>query len=206
MSFHTMKWKGSFRYPGMIYFETSGDGSCLIHALLFAYDQVYRLRQQGNNSISRKNYVQDFRKRAANLLISPINALDPKSPSWYYALARGTFHDISQEYPEYTLDNMRKTLDDSKKSLSYLYLEFIADIINKDIYLLDDENKDILITGEEDLYQKGRSSVVLRFRNSHYETVGILDRNGNIQTLFSPTHDFIAQIKTRQEQLKSRLN
>lgn len=201
-----MKWKGSFRYPGMIYFNTPGDGSCLIHALLFAYDQDYRLRKQGKNSISRKSYVQEFRKRAANLLSSPINVLDPKSPLWYYALARGALHDISREYPEYSLDNMRKTLADSEKSLSYLYLEFIADIMNKDIYLLDDENEDVLITGEEDLYQKGRSSVVLRYRNSHYETIGLLDHSGDIRTLFSPTHDFITQIKARQGQLKSRLN
>jgi len=193
-----MSWSGPFRYPGMVRFSVPGDGSCLIHSLLLAYDQSYRLERQNGRSVSRKDLASKFRQELANLLAAPIDTLDPTSPRYYDVIARGSLPTMSNEYPDYTLENMQRTLANSKECLDYMYLEFISDAIDKDIYILDGEKMDLLLTGEEDLYQKGRPSIVLHYYRNHYELVGIMNNEGVVRTLFHPEDDFIRQLKIRQ--------
>ena len=193
-------WTGPIRHHQMVLFSTPSDGSCLLHAILFAYNQNYRLEKQGNKIISRHDYTRRLRRELANLLAAPVNPLDPTSPRHYDLIARGSLGEMSEHHPDYTLEGMQQTLD-SHDPLDYIFFEFIGDVLDKDLYILDEVKQDLLLTGEEDLYQKDRPSIVLGYRNNHYELIGLLDENGVTRTLFNPDDPFITQLKIRRGQI-----
>lgn len=195
-----LTWTGPIRHSGLVRFKVPADGSCLIHAILLAYNQNYRLERQNGKPIARRTIVKKLRQELANLLAAPVDPLDPNSSQHYDLIARGSLAEISANFPKYTLPNMQKILD-SDAWLDYIFFEFIGDSLGKDIYILDETKQDLYITGEEDLYQKGRPSIVLGFRFNHYELIGLLDENGVTRTLFFPDERFITSLKVRQAQL-----
>lgn len=102
---------------------------------------------------------------------------------------------IALDFPQYSLDNMVKTLKGTS-SIDYLYLEFISGVIGKDIYILDGEKEDVYITGDEELYHHNRASIVLYYSRNHYDLVGVISGN-SITTLFGPNDKFISAIRSR---------
>lgn len=196
----TLTWTGPIRYPGMLRFQVPADGSCLFHSLLFAYNQNYRLEGQNGRFVSWREIVKKLRQELSNLLASPIDPLVPSSRRYYDIIARGHLEEISKSSPQYTLKNMQKTLD-SNAQIDDMYLEFIADALDKDIYILSEEKQDIYLTGKEDLYQKGRSSIVLLYGHDHYTLIGNINGDSVTKTLFNPKEDFITRLKIRQAQL-----
>lgn len=203
MAVQQLSWTGPFQYRGMVKISAPGDGSCLFHSLSMAYNQVYRLQREGNTYVSRKSIVLRLRDELANLLAAPIDPLDPQSPRHYDILARGSLQQSSEVVKEYTLEEMQNTLR-SKRFIDYMFFEFISDAIQKDIYVLDGMKQDVYNTMEEDLYQKGRPSIVLIFYSNHYELIGIRRDQGIISTLFTPDDTFIQTIKTRQDALRRK--
>ena len=202
MSVQYLLWRGSFRYPGMVVLAVPADGSCLLHSLLLAFDQSYRLEKRNGSYISRSNIVKSFRQELANFLAAPVDPLDPQSRSYYDLLANGTLREAAQVQPEYSLTNMQNQLRHSQKFISYPYLEFIANILNKDIYILSGQHHDVYMTTAEDLYQKGRPSIVLYFEHSHFQLVGIKEAEGDIKTLFFSDDYFVQTIRKRQDELR----
>lgn len=204
MAFRHVMWDGNFKYPGMVNYSTPKDGSCLIHALLMAYNQSYRTERQGNQVVSRKSIVRTLRDELANLLASPVNPLDPQGSHYYDVLGRGNLSQAAQLDPQYSLIKMQATLRSTSTSIDYMFLEFIATILNKDIYILDAVKRDVYMTSDEELYQKGRPSIVVLYRTGHYELIGLQDSNNVVTTLFMPDSAFIAAIQQRQSELATR--
>ncbi len=196
----TLTWTGPIKYSGLVRLKVPADGSCLIHAILLAYNQDYRLEKQNGKPTSRKAIVKKLRQELSNLLAAPVDPIDPNSSRHYDLMARGSLAEMSSNFPRYTLENMQKTLD-SDAWLDYIFFEFIADALDKDLYILDEAKQDIYMTGEEDLYQKGRPSIILGYRSNHYELIGLLDENGVTRTLFFPDEAIITDLKIRQAQL-----
>ena len=196
----TITWTGPIRYPGLVRFKVPADGSCLIHAILLAYNQSYRLEKQNGKPIARKEIVKKLREELSNLLAAPVDPLDPTSPRHYDLIARGSLTEMSANFPKYTLENMQETLN-SSEWLDYIFFEFIGDALDKDLYILDETKQDLYTTGEEDLYQKGRPSIVLGFQHNHYELIGVMNGDGVVRTLFYPDEDFITRLKIRQAQI-----
>lgn len=196
----TITWTGPIRYPGLVRLKVPADGSCLIHAILLAYNQDYRLEKQNGKPTSRKAIVKKLRQELSNLLAAPVDPIDPNSPRHYDLMARGSLAEMSSSFPRYRLDNMQETLD-SDAWLDYIFFEFIGDALDKDLYILDENKQDIYMTGEEDLYQKGRPCIILGYRSNHYELIGLLDENGVTRTLFFPDEPLITDLKIRQAQL-----
>lgn len=189
-----LHWTGPFKYPNMVKFSVPSDGSCLFHSLALAYNQVYRLEKEGDQFISRQEFVRKLRNELANLLASPIDPLDSQGKRYYDIISRGTLYELSKTFPEYQLENMQETLR-RNEPIDYVYFEFLGDAFDKDIYILDGVKKDVYRTGEEGLYQKGKPSIVLLYTPGHYELIGVIDQT--VTTLFSPNSDFIQYIKTR---------
>ena len=105
--------------------------------------------------------------------------------------------------PQYSLNSMKDELA-SDRPVDNAYNEFISNILNKDIYILDVMKKDIYVTGKDlDILYKGRESIVLLYIPGHYELVGIRNNNNDIKTLFDSDHPFIQSIQTRMMELIS---
>ena len=198
-NYESLNWK-EIPYPNMVRIKTIPDGSCFFHALCNAFFIPYRTGKitcdDGSEiSITQRQIVKGLRDDLAKKLASRIDA-NPESPRYYDVISRGQLGDFSMGVNHYSLENMQKELQ-SDDPIDHIYNEFISDLINKDIYLLDLEKEDVYVTGNDiDILYKNRESIVILSMPGHYELVGVRD-NGTIKTLFKPDHEFIVMIYNR---------
>ncbi len=173
--------------------KTSADGSCLFHAIVQAYYKPYI-----EGKIDRYQFIQQFRSDLAEQL-----------PDRYDTLGAGFFKTLN--YPQYSLENMMIELK-SGRAVEIEYIQLIADLINKDIYIIskkvNHDGGEPLMYEDNDILYRDRPSIVLLYiendpkKTGHYETMGILNEDESVSTLFSPDHDFILRIRERMDRLK----
>jgi hypothetical protein len=119
----------------------------------------------------------------------------------YDILGNGSVKSMAETLPMYSLENMQKELN-SNSPVSNLYNEHISNMINKDIYILSADKKDVYMFGDDySLLYKNRDSIVIIYLTGHYELVGLRDQEGVEKTLFSYKHPFIQLIRERIETL-----
>lgn len=191
-------------YPGMVRIRTLADGSCLFHAIANAYFIPYRTGILDGKSISRPQLIRTLRRQLSIRLGEPVDPLNPDGPTHYDLLSRGQLRKFAESVPRYSLENMQKELD-SNDPVDNVYNEFLSNQLNKDIYLLNAQTKDVLITGnDDDILYKDRDSIVILYLTGppgHYELVG-LDQGEDIMTIFPPSHPFILAIRHRMNELR----
>lgn len=194
--YENLVWNGPFSYPNMVRIRTPTDGSCYFHAIAKAYFEPYIIGRLNNQPLDRKSFIQKLRKDLSVKLQSKVDPTNPTSPIYYDTLSRGKLREFSKSVPSYSLKNMVKELD-SDHPVDNVYNEFVSNQLDKDIYILDLEKRDVYITGYDDeILYKDRPSIVILYLPGHYELVG-LDENGIVKTLFDPDHDFILTIRDR---------
>lgn len=167
--------------PNLCILPAMGDGSCLIHSILLSYNEEYINAKKAR----RKEIAREIRDSLSCLL-----------PFAYSKLGRGYYIQVSKIIQEYSLESMMATLR-SDESLDYTFFEFICDKLNKDLYILDLKTKKPYITKEEDLYQKGRDSIIIGYNGSHYDLIGLRNpETKTVTTLFNSNHPLILKYKT----------
>lgn len=183
-----IRWNKDFN---IVRFETIGDGSCLFHAIINGFFKPYHTETINGIKISRKDIICKLRKE-----------LSMKLPLYYDKLNNGNMAVFGANVPQYKLDYMQKELD-SFTPLGYGYLEFIGNVLDKDIYILDSKTQSLYITDELSLSITGqRQSIVIYYINNsecvgHYELVGIQNMDGTINTHFHPSHPFIRFLNSK---------
>lgn len=172
-----------------------GDGSCLIHSILWSISRSYRTKTY----IEKRKAARSIRNNMAEILFEK----DDKGLIVYEKLYNGTLTEFSKGAPETSLENMHTELL-SDSYLSYCYLELLSNELDVDIYIIDLKKKDIYITGHETTLYKNRESIVIGFTNkfqSHFEPIGIKIKDENNEekyySVFHPSHDFIKVLKNR---------
>ena len=188
-----------FSYDNMVRLYTIADGSCFFHAVVGAFYLPYQTQLEDGKRFDRRKFIKNLRRDLSIKLDKP--EADGKTP--YDKLSGGELLNTSNimgepEANKYKVENMKKQLDSEEWSWQ-LYIEYISNQLNKDIYILDDINQDVFqedFDFDEDLYHKERDSVVVLYLGDHFETVG-LDLNGKIHTLFDPNSHFISSIRMR---------
>ena len=196
MEIQPLNWHLSFRYPGMVRIGTMADGSCYFHCIAQSYHVPYQRGNVGGVAFNRKNFIRDLRYDLSVKLGEKVDPTDPNSPIHYDLLSRGQLKDFGKEVPNYSLVAMQRELN-SDRSVDNVYNEFISNILDKDIYILDLTTQDVYVTGNDsDILYKNRNSIVILFLPGHYELVGIKTPKG-IDTYFAPDHAFIQAIRQR---------
>ena len=198
--FERLNWDNeNFNYKNMYRIRIIGDGSCFFHALAESYCKPYREGINGKLKINKREFIRNLRKELSEKLKSKIDPLDKNSPIFYDTLSRGKLREMSKDMPIYKLENMVKELD-SNLPVDNKFNEFISNVLEKDIYILDLENKDVYITGDDDdILYKNRDSIVIGNLPGHYELIGIMKDN-KIKTLFPYNHPFIEKIRLRMKE------
>lgn len=191
-TYENLRWDKNFKYDGLVRLYTIGDGSCFFHAVIKAYFIPYKVGYYNEQPLDRGQFIRNFRRDLAKTL--------REDPEIYKSLSRGQLENMSKTLEQCHLEEMIKVLD-SDLPVDNLFNEYVSNVINKDIYLLDMEKEDVYMTGNDiDILYKNRDSIVILTMPGHYELVGV-ERNGLIQTLFRPNDDFILYIKERLHQL-----
>lgn len=176
---------GWYNEFNIVRFDTIGDGSCLFHAIINGFFKPYHTEEINGVKMTKGEIIRTLRKELANAL-----------PMYYDKLNNGTTAQFANYIPEYKLEYMQKELD-SFIPLGYGYLEFIGNILNKDIYILDSKTQYPYITDELSLSITGqRESIIIYYNNNgsnvgHYELVGIRNSDDTIDTHFHHLHPFV---------------
>ena len=202
VSYESLDWEkynAPIQFNNMIriYTESSENGS-FYHALINASFRNYRLGIIKMIPITQSEIIRRIRYDISFNLGS-INQ-ETGLLKWQ-ELGDGTIMSMSSTMPEYSLPEMQKNIMSSNPS-SVAY-EFISDQLNRDIYILSAEHKDVMFNHGYDyskLYKKRDSVVLLSLPglSGHYELVGLNDTaKGTQQTLFTYNHPFIQTIRQR---------
>ena len=187
---------GNFNYPEMVRIGTITDGSCFFHTIASSYFLPYRRGKINDSPMNRYTFIRDLRHDLAIKLGERIDPNDTDHVIHYDVLSRGSLREFSKSVPQYTLESMKRELN-SDRSVDNVYNEFISNILDKDIYLLDIQTKDVYVTGNDfDILYRGRNSIVILSLPGHYELVGLRTQTG-IKTLFHFEHPFIQSIISR---------
>lgn len=188
--FQPFSWP-SLPIPGLVRKRTIADGSCFFHALCDSFFEPYVNQLFDGRATSRRDIVRSLRRDLSARLSEPIDPLDPASPSHYDSLH------LAREFPECSLKNMQRELAGSGP-VSNLYNEYISNVLEKDIYILDFDKQDVYATGDDTaVLYKRRPSIVLMYSPGHYELVGRMTTNGELETLFHPDSQLIQAIGLR---------
>ena len=200
--YENLKWSGVFKKFNLIRIRTDMDGSCFFHALAKAYFKPYIVGKIDDEPFNRKEFIKNLRKDLAKTLALKVDPEDTESKTYYQTLSNGEFEKISETMPKYSLKHMQKELANSSKPVSNIYNEFISDQLNLDIYILNVKTKDVYMTGSDNsLLYKNRRSIVVLYLPGHYELIGLMDKDNNIETIFSPKSKFIKKIRERMTEL-----
>lgn len=185
-----LDWIHGYQNWRLVRFSTPMDGSCLFHAIVNAFFIPYQTGLIDGKKINREKLIKSFRKDLSEKLEEKTSD-NPISPTWYEKLNNGNTAEFAKYNPEFSLKNMKQQLN-SSNYIGYGFFEFIGNIIDKDIYILDGNRRDIYITDESSLSITGRRmSIVIYYANNHYELVGIQNQNNTFDTHFNPNHTFI---------------
>jgi len=153
---HRINWDWLSKYD-LYHISTPTDGNCLFHSILGGFYKPY----QNHISMARQ-----FRRE----LSEKLGSKNPKTGKIYYeTINNGFMKEYSKFVPEYSLSRMKRELD-SNSPLGYGYMEFIADIIDKDIYILDRSSMGLYKTDEVTVKDR-KSAIIIYYDGSHYETV-----------------------------------
>jgi len=185
--YELLNWKENFKYPNLVKVYTIGDGSCFFHAIMNSFYKPYITCMNNDIPVNRKEFIRKLR-----------TDLSKNLKNHYNNLSRGKLPEISKDLLSLTLENMEKTLD-SNDFIDNRFNEYISNMINKDIYILDGKKQDVYITGkDDDILYKNRDSIVLLYNEDrhHFELVGVIEEN-YITTLFKYDDPLIYGIRRR---------
>ncbi len=168
---------------------TIGDGSCFLHAILRGISPIY-------TKMSKEERIRFVRKLRVDLSGMLECKPEGKEKTYYEILSRGQLKDLSEVFNETKLSEMKRFLK-SNNWFSHLYVEFISEIFDIDIYIIDYNIGDIYNMGDDELFYKGRDSVIIGYASEcHFETLSVKGEDGNKRTYFSSTSPVIRELNS----------
>lgn len=165
-------------------FHVPPDGHCLFHSLLFAFYVPYKEESLHGKSLSKLQIVINLRHELADRL-----------DTVYESLSGGNICKFAEAVPEFKMDVMINELR-SNHYIGYGYIEYISNLINKDIYIINGNTCDIYISDELPYLIKGRTSIVLYYKDVHYEPIGLW-QEGKYYCHFKACHPFIKFLRAK---------
>jgi hypothetical protein len=174
---------------------TIGDGSCFFHAILEAFDKSYKALSQEE----KIKFVAKFRvSLAQHLTFKEYEKLGNGSIAEYYTAVYGERSKDKKNAATLGWAYYLKKLSSSTEWVGedLQVTEFVSNIIGIDVYILQDRLRDIYMFAPDckSMFKNRPSIVLLNVDNIHYETIGIMGKDGVIRTLFPPTNSFIKSL------------
>lgn len=178
----------TFSYP-LRRIPTLGDGSCFLHAVLRCIWSDYK-----DLSTSEKlRVVCEVRQELSDL----IDKKGTDGTSYYDRLSRGELKDLSKSFSETQLEEMKRFLK-SSEYFTHLYLEFISEVFEIDIYIIDYKSMNLYNHGDNELFYKDRNSIAVGYdeKRSHFEALEVEIRPGKFETFFEPDSNIIRELSS----------
>ncbi len=176
----------TFSYP-LRRIPTLGDGSCFLHAVL----RCIWLEYKDLSTFEKMRTVSKVRQELSDM----IDRKESDGTSYYDRLSRGELKDLSKSFTSTQLGEMKRFLK-SREYFTHLYLEFISEVFEIDIYIIDYKTMDLYNSGDNELLYKGRNSIIIGYdeKGSHFEALEIQVRPGKFETFFEPDSNIIKDL------------
>lgn len=169
------------KYPLEV-LSTIGDGSCLIHAVLQGFNKFYKYM----NYQQRVNLVKSVRTDLSLVL----NMRLENGKTIYQSLNRGQSEELAEYIKELDINFMQNYLD-SKKFLTFFYVELLSEIFDVNLIFISSKENDFYYTGDPELLLKKRDTIFINYIDqTHFETLGLW-RSKGYKTLFKYTDDIV---------------
>ena len=181
-----MKINRNIEYYGndIVMIDTIQDGSSMLHSIMMSISKEYKM-----NKINRKEMVKNLRVNLSNKL-STKKSLDDKL-TYYEELSGGRYKELSKRIKKLSLDNMMRELK-SNENIDDIYIEYISNVLNYDIYVFDYGTMDVKMVGTKYEYMyKGRKSVCIIKKNGYYKLMGLQNNTGKIRTNYEYKDKYI---------------
>ena len=167
----------NFKIEGLPYrfvtIDTIGDGSCLLHSVLYSFNNKYR-----KLGFNERIKMSDTMRRNLS------EVLDEKEDEKTYY----------QNLKEMDIGYMKHHLC-SRKWLNMYYLELISNQLDIDIIIINEKNRKIYKTGDNELLLKGRNTVLINYiEEAHFESIGMVTPQG-IKTFFSSDSQVVRDLR-----------
>jgi hypothetical protein len=183
------KIKISFSDEEVYQIPVAPDGSCFFHCLCLATNT----KEYMENEKERREMVISLRK----LLAEKLDKIRYEDKIWYDTLSRGKLKSLSSDVGELSLESMKNELL-SMGPVDEKFFEYVSDILNIDMYIINADTKKI-INLEKEIYYKNRKSVVLYFYPAGHYDLLITRRNEEDQDryyfIFENNDRFILSMK-----------
>ena len=177
------------KFPYVLYTIPSiGDGSCFLHSVLRAISPEYTEKSKEG----KMKMVKEIRETLSEMIDQ---APEGEGKTYYELLSRGQLKELSETFDETKLEEMKKFLKGGDW-FNQLYVEFISNVFDIDIYIIDHRKKELYIRGDNELFFKNRNSIIIGYHdNKHFDTLSIKDVNGEKRTYFSSNSPAIKNLK-----------
>lgn len=184
--------------PGLVRISSPGDGSCLFHSILRAFNRRYN----ESTCAERKILVREVRNSLAEAL-TQINPLTGKQ--YYEEMADGNIASLGATLPDYSLESLQRVLH-SDSSVGSEFMQALSHFFNIDIYVVDIERKDLYMFGVDGSdFHRDRRSIILAYsqmdEDGHYDVIG-LNISDVVYTLFEPRNFLIQALNARAAVIK----
>lgn len=164
----------------LVSLTTIGDGSCFFHAILQAISKRYKPM----NNKEKREEVRLLRDALAEMLLIEDN---------YSKLGRGEIEEIANNVHSMKRENLYRFFKSNEWG-GYEILEYVSNILDIDIYVLN-ARMNVYKTGDKEALLKGRKSIIIRnINNVHFETVGLKLKNGKVKTFFDEKSEVIQKL------------
>lgn len=129
--------------------------SCYFHAVLYAFNKAY---QNNSSTEFRTKLSREFRE----LLAERLDSSNFDGELIYDTLSEGTLRSFSNSIPKYKRKNLIKLLRQNK-SVDHSYHELVCDYIEKDIYIISEDTRELYRLSNEKIYIKNRPSIFILY-------------------------------------------
>lgn len=178
--------------------HSRGDGHCLLHSIANSIFIPYRTGILEGERVNRTKLMKDLRGSIASTL-ADVNPDSFDGKTYYQSISDGALEEFGKTNSEFTLEGLQRLLR-SDAMLGEEVKVILEVILDKTIYILNDETRDLYVTSAD---PTERDSVVVLYRHDHFDMVSIKETpNGPHVTHFKPSHPFAIHLRNRLRQFK----
>lgn len=184
-------------YQNLVRIAVIGDGSCFVHAVLKGFDRRY---QENPSAKFRIDRVQNVRRDLGLIMGQPD---DRYGRSHWLTTNGGAFPRmamaqlldeslIADMEVDFSLAGLQRLFNSSRYLGQEIY-EFIANVLNIDVFIFTCTNSDIYHLNNTRQFGIERPAIVIIGNTIHYELVAV-DTSDGFQTVFMPGDPFLQSI------------
>lgn len=191
--YEMLVWPNSpIRHPRLCRLSAPCSKDGIYHVILNAISIYYRTQSYRGYKVSKDELVTLFRRELAMSI-----GVGPPGRRPYDLLGAGAARALSVDRVDYSMRAMQEQLMFEGFIPEYL-ISFVCDQIGHDIVYVSGLERDVAsFPYQTEDAIKCRPTIIVLFTRNHYELIGLMNNDQDIDTVFDPNHLYIKLLRER---------